>query len=125
MVGYRVADIPLGAQKPAAFFVVAKRMVPGKARIRLRFYEHELTQLDSLVRSSGCPSRTRLLNILIEHFLRSQVLAEFGPCRKRTVKFLLDPPVLQRLLEAARSSGMASNDIIRMALRRLMEHLAN
>lgn len=120
LTGNRRPDSFLQRRNPPNHIVV-KPMAKKKTRIRLRLYEHELAQLDMLAESLGCPSRTRLLNILLRRLLGLGTLSELAPCRKRTVKFLLDTDVLQNLNEAANISGMASRDIIRMAIHRFTE----
>ncbi|MGA2790093.1 MAG: hypothetical protein ABSF00_04905 [Candidatus Bathyarchaeia archaeon] len=81
----------------------------------LRFCEHDLEELDSLVRVYGLP-RSSLVNIAIDEFLHSPKERDCQMCKKRKINLAMSPDNVGKLNEYAKTYGVHRTDLIRLAI---------
>jgi len=89
---------------------------PRKPGVVLRFCEYELEELNRLAKISGDLPRSSIVNIALEHFLRSPTEADFLKCRKRKVNMIIGPDLLKKLTEKAENHKVHRTDLIRLAI---------
>jgi hypothetical protein len=90
---------------------------PPKPRVRLRFCEYELEEMNSLVEYYGGLPRSSIVNIALEELFGSKDEFVFRKCKKHKVKLAIDEPLLLKLNETAKIYSVQRTDLIRLAMR--------
>jgi len=99
---------------------------PPKPRITVRLSEYELQEFKDLVDSYGGYGffpRSSMVNIALEHLFASEDDSVFKKCRKHKTKLAIDPPLLTKLNETAKTYSVQRTELIRLAMRRLQSEL--
>lgn len=94
--------------------------MPDKKVVLVRLRDYELAELDACRQILRVPSRNTIVNIALRRFLRASPKAEFHA--KRVVKLRIDGRLQKKLAEMAERLGATCTEIIRMAVRDLMEN---
>ena len=96
---------------------------PPKPKVTLRFSEHELEEMTRLLDSYGGKKffpRSSMVNIALEHLFGSKDDSVFRKCKKHKIKLAIDPPLLIKLNETAKTYSVQRIELIRLAIQRLL-----